>query len=159
MKNYPAPWSTLLKIVSVLATLLLLGLAFFPLTAALRAPGLFLGVRIFLLALLPGCALFTVRGYRITPEAILVQRLFWTTRLPRAGLQTAAFVPNAMRGSLRTCGIGGLFSFSGFFWSKTLRAYRAYVTDQSRTVILRYADRTVVVSPGQPENFVRELAL
>ena len=36
-------------------------------------------------------------------------------------------------------------------------SYRAYVTDLSKTVVLRYERRTAVVSPDQPEDFVREV--
>jgi len=108
------------------------------------------------LALVFGCALFTVRGYTITPDAILVRRLFWDTRLPRAGLQAAEFVPGVMCKSIRTWGNGGFFSFTGFYWTRTLRSYRAYVTDLRRTVVLRYERRTIVVSPDRPEDFIRE---
>ncbi len=111
------------------------------------------------LAILFGSALFTIRGYTITSDAILVQRLFWTTRLPRAGLQSAQFEPSAMRSSLRTFGNGGLFSFTGFFRNKGLGAYQAFVTDPNQTVVLRFSNRTVVVSPAAPEEFVRDISV
>jgi Bacterial PH domain len=66
-------------------------------------------------------------------------------------------VPKAMNKSLRTCGNGGGFSFTGWYWSKSLGFYRAFVTDLNRTVVLRFENRTVVVSPGEPEDFVGEL--
>jgi hypothetical protein len=61
-----------------------------------------------------------------------------------------------MRWSLR-CGNGGFYSITGFYWSKLLGLYRAFVTDMSRTVVLRYTRRTVVVSPASPEEFVHEV--
>jgi len=70
------------------------------------------------LVLVFGCALFTVGGYTITPDAILVQRLLWATRLPRAGLKSAEFVPKAMCRSLRTCGNGGFFHSPAFTGAK-----------------------------------------
>ena len=159
MKTYKAPWSRLLIVVSVLATLVCLGIAFgIPLIPASKHGGeTGMWLRWLLLALVIGCALFTVRGYTITPAAILVRRLFWTTRLPREGLQSATFEPGVMRRSLRTCGNGGFFSFTGWYWSKNLKSYRAFVTDLSRTVVLRYDRRTFVVSPDDPECFVRDL--
>jgi len=159
MKTYKAPWSKCLIVVSVLATLMCLGITFgIPFLPAPRHGGeVGMWLRWLPLALVFGCALFTVRGYTIAPDAILVHRLLWATRLPRAGLQSAEFVPNAMNRSLRTFGNGGFFSFTGFYWSKTLRSYRAYVTDLRRTVVLRFERRTVVVSPDSPEEFVREL--
>lgn len=157
MKTYKAPWSTSLIVVSVLSTLLCLGLTFVLFSAWRHSgtPGVWL--RWLPLALVFACALFTVRGYTIAPDAILVHRLLWATRLPRAGLKSAESVPGAMRKSIRTCGNGGFYSFTGFYWSKTLRSYRAYVTDLNRTVVLRYERRMVVVSPDSPEDFVREL--
>jgi len=159
MKTYKSPWSTSLIVVSALATLLCLvitfGVPFLPAPKHGGEVGMWL--RWLPLALMLGCALFTVRGFTITPDAILVHRLLWATRLPLAGLQSADFVPKAMCKSIRTCGNGGFFSFTGFYWSKTLRSYRAYVTDLRRTVVLRYERRTVVVSPDEPEEFVREI--
>jgi len=111
------------------------------------------------LAIVFGGALFTIRGYTITPEAILVHGLFWTTRLPLAELQSAQFKPDAMRWSIRTFGNGGLFSFSGCFRNRALGAYRALVTDPHRTVVLRFPTRTVVVSPSAPDEFIHDLGV
>ena len=104
------------------------------------------------------CALFAIRGYSITPDAILIHRPLWVTRLPRTGLESACFQPNAMRRSIRTFGNGGFFSFSGFYWNKGFGAYRAWVTDPSRTIVLRYRPkRTVLLSPAAPDQFLRDL--
>jgi hypothetical protein len=62
-----------------------------------------------------------------------------------------------MTKSLRTCGNGGAFSFTGWYWSKSLGFYRAFVTDLNRTVVLRFEKKTVVVSPGEPEDFAEAL--
>jgi hypothetical protein len=55
-------------------------------------------------------------------------------------------------------GNGGLFSFTGVFRSPKLGRYRAYVTDPARTVILRFAERIAVVSPEDPDAFVRDVS-
>jgi hypothetical protein len=158
MKTYKAPWSSLLIVMSVFATVLCLGITLATPFLATPKHGWEMWFRWLPLALMLGCGLFTVRGYTITSDAILVHRLLWSTRLPRTGLQSAEFMPGAMGKSIRTCGNGGFFSFSGFYWNKPLKSYRAYVTDQRRTVVLRYEGRTIVVSPGEPEDFVRELS-
>jgi hypothetical protein len=88
-----------------------------------------------------------------------VHRLLWSTALPRVGLESAQVELDAMRGSIRTFGNGGAFSFTGFYYNKRLRSYRAYVTAPRRTVILRYATHRVVLSPGAPEDFVSDLSL
>jgi hypothetical protein len=161
MKTYKAPWCKALVIVSVLATLLCLGIAFgTPLLPRAKHGGETGYWLAWLpLALVLVCPLFIVRGYTIVPDAILVRRLLWDTRLPRAGLRSAVADPLAMRKSIRTCGNGGFYSITGFYWNKTLRSYRAFVTDPRLAVVLRYEKRTVVVSPGEPEDFVRELGM
>lgn len=158
MKTYQAPWGKALRWSS--AGLVALAVAFFvgmswlpeatPAWAAWSA-------RFILPVILPACLPFVIRGHAITEDAILIRRLFWTTRLDRAGLVSAEAMPKAMSGSLRTCGNGGGFSFTGWYWSKRLGVFRAFVTDLNRTVVLRFGKRTVVVSPDAPEDFADEL--
>jgi hypothetical protein len=156
MKRYKAPWSTSLIVVTSAVTVLLLGIT---LGLAIYGRGILPWVGLLPLAILIGSVPFTVRGYTVTPDAILVHRLFWTTRLPLFGLRSAEFEPEAMRGSIRTFGNGGLFSITGFFRNEALGAYRAFVTDPHQTVVLHYAGRTVVVSPSSPEEFVHDIAI
>ncbi len=157
MKSYKAPWSKLLIGTSAFSSMLCLGIG---VVVTQRSNDALWWLAWLPLALAIGCALFTVRGYTITPDAILVHRLLWATDLPRVGLESARFLPNAMRRSIRTFGNRGFFSFSGFYWNKALGAYRAYVTDPARTVVLQYrSKRTVLLSPASPEDFVHDLGL
>lgn len=159
MKTYKAPWGKTLTIVSVLVTVLCGSASLLPWKLVfIDDGGPVLRLLLWLpVLLIPGCALFIVRGYTITPDEILIHRPFRVTRLPRMGLQSAAFEPNAMRGCIRTCGNGGFYSITGWYWSKSLRTCRAFVTDLNKTVVLRFRSRTVVVSPDDPEGFVSEL--
>ena len=161
MKHYEAPWSTSLIVMSVVTTVVCLGAtagAWLSL-AAKHAPGPLSCVSLLPLVILFVAALFTIRGYSITSELILVHRLLWDTKLPRIGLESARVEPKAMRGSIRTFGNGGAFSFTGFYYNKRLGSYRAYVTDPRRPVVLRYANRRIVLSPAAPDDFVHDLAL
>ena len=161
MKHYEAPWSTSLIVISVLTSMICLGVSSGAWWAAVSnhqaAPVRWVGL--LPLVILFGTALFTIRGYAITSDAILVDRLLWSTALPRLGLESAQVEPDAMRGSIRTFGNGGAFSFTGFYYNKRLGSYRAFVTDPRRAVVLRYATRRVVLSPAAPEDFVGDLAV
>jgi len=152
-KHYKANWGTPLIAVSSVVTALCLTIAFF----AFRKGGESVWLGGSLVALVLGCALFSIRRYSLTTDALMIHRLLWTTRLPLAGLQTAQFEPNAMRASLRTFGNGGFFSFTGFYRNTLWGSYRAFVTDFRHTVVLRYTDHTIVVSPATPETFVNAL--
>lgn len=158
MKIHQAPWGQPLKWISLLLVLLaagtVIGASFLPQGLPVWSVHL---SRWTLPVIVLACLPFMVIGYGITPDALLIRRLFWTTRLDRAGLKSAEVVPRAMNKSLRACGNGGVFSFTGWYWSKPLGFYWAFVTDQDRTVVLRFEKKTVLVSPGEPEDFVKEL--
>jgi hypothetical protein len=158
MKTYQAPWGGALVVISsLLVVFAIASVALWPLIPGYGARGLMLLAQWALPSVVLCCLPFMIRSYAITEDAILIQRLFWTTRLDRDGLKSAEVLPKAMNKSLRTCGNGGAFSFTGWYWSKSLGFYRAFVTDLNRTVVLRFRLRTVVVSPGDPEEFVAEL--
>lgn len=160
MKTFRAPWGKALVWLSVLSVAICVGIGLWscvqpvPQTVRLLVHPV---IPSLLLATILGAALFTIRGYAITPDAILIQRLLWTTRLPRTGLVSVTADPKAMCKCLRTCGNGGVFSFTGWYWSKRLGHFHAYVTDLNRCVVLRWEKRTAVLSPDDPEAFVREL--
>jgi hypothetical protein len=103
-------------------------------------------------------ALFVVTAYELEGGDLLVQRLFWRTRLSLGGLTQAGFDPAAMQRSLRLFGNGGLFSISGLFSNRTLGRYRAFVTDPRHAVVLRLRDRVLVLSPANPGAFLDALA-
>lgn len=106
------------------------------------------------LLILAGTFAGRVRGYTLTEKEIVVQRGFGETRLPLAGLRSVGGDAEAMSGSVRVFGNGGLFAITGRYWNRKLRWYRAYATDPSRAVVLRYADRTIVITPHDPQQFI-----
>ena len=70
-----------------------------------------------------------IRGYVVTDDMLLVQRLSWQSKMDLKELVSVRVDPEAMARSLRTLGVGGLFCFCGRFRNTKLGAYRAYATD------------------------------
>jgi len=163
MKYYRARWGVALHLISWLVLALCLAASLgggLGGVLHLNSPffgALTHGLWVLPLALAFACALFTVRGYVVTENTLFVKRLFWYTALPLDGLRSAQADPDAMRASLRTFGNGGFFSFSGYFWSRRLGAFRAYVTAPKRCVVLRFDQKTLVLSPEHPEDFAHAL--
>lgn len=152
--SYRAVWGRPLRWTSVLVSVLALGGAV-SLVANLSGSLRWLG-------LLPPvgfgvAALFCIRGYALDGSNLLIRRLLWTTRISLSGLESVESVPKAMSGSLRTCGNGGLYSFTGWYWNRRLGSYRAWVTELQNTVVLRVAGRTMVLSPDPVDAFVSAL--
>ncbi|MEY3895934.1 MAG: hypothetical protein RLZZ214_1454, partial [Verrucomicrobiota bacterium] len=104
MKIYQAPWGrSLIVVSSLLVVLSVANVVGLPLLMANVPRGIGILARWALPLIVLCCLPFMVRGYVITEDAIQIRRLFWTTRLDRAGLKSAAVVPKAMSKSLRTC--------------------------------------------------------
>lgn len=155
---FGAPWGKLLMGITGGCIVILVGI---PLIGVFSGPResewWWFAMVVFPLGLLFGSMFFMIRGYVVTSEAILVRRQGWVSRIPLARLVSAEVDPQAMRGSLRTCGNGGLFCFAGAYWNKRLGSYRAFATDPKRSVVLRFSDRVVVVTPERPVEFVAAL--
>lgn len=154
--EFRAPWSRSLKVASAFSVATL-GIVFcaglFSMYA--RAPAFVTVMLVTVPALVAAAALpFMVRGYVLTDDAILVNRLGWRTQLPLVGLKSVTGDVEAFRRSIRVFGNGGLFSFTGEFWSRRLGRYRALATDPDRAVVLRWPDRTIVITPHDPQHFI-----
>jgi hypothetical protein len=153
MTRFSAPWGRGLKWTSALSTLMCIALAAY---ALLRLSPPFLQTTLLWtltpLLLVPlGALLFVVRGYTVHPSEL------WDTRIPLEGLLSAQIMPEAMRGSIRTCGNGGLYSFTGWYWNPRIGHYRAFVNDAAQPVLLRWEKKAVLLSCADPEAFVAEV--
>ncbi|ABW25141.1 PH domain-containing protein [Acaryochloris marina] len=156
--NYPAPWGVSLKAISGGITLLLIGIAVIGLLTGPKSNWIWiLSMVVIPLGIVFITALFTVRGYALTPDTLFVKRLVWNTEIPLQGLQSIEADSNAMEGSIKTMGNGGLFSFSGSFRNKRLGAYRALATDMRRCVVLKFDQKVIVITPDHPKDFVDQV--
>lgn len=151
--QFSAPWSTVVKVLSVVVTVLLVGISagaswrFGPTLWSAMLPVVILG----------GAALFTIRGFEIAGSEILVQRLLWRTRIDLAGVERIWASDSAMKKSWRVFGNGGLYSISGLYRNRRLGSYRAFAVDPKHAVVLEWADHRAVVTPGRPRDFVEAL--
>jgi hypothetical protein len=108
-------------------------------------------------ALLVGSLFFMVTGYAVEGSELYVKRLLWSTRISLRSLNRAWIEPAVCKGSIRVFGNGGLFSFTGLFYSKRLGRYRLFATDISHSVVLILPSRVVVITPAEPEAFIEHV--
>ncbi|HEX3126953.1 MAG TPA: PH domain-containing protein [Thermoanaerobaculia bacterium] len=160
--SFGAPWSTLLKIMTAFAVAILaiVGFVFvteFPREVAAEIPFYFAMLAVSGAFL--GSAFFVVRGYELEPNVLLVRRLLWSTKIPLDNLTNAWADETAMKGSLRLFGNGGLFVFAGLFTNRKLGRYRAFATQPRNSVVLKFTNRTVVVTPDRPVEFLQALSM
>lgn len=156
-----AAWSTSLKVVSLLGTIMLCGVSYAAYRSIPTSAGFTrqFGLTVALIPLIVLLASFLsiVRGYTVEFSELSVKRLLTTTRIPLMGLTHLWADTTVCKGSVRVFGNGGLFSFSGWFYSRRLGRYRLFATDFRNAVVLQFSDRAVVVSPEVPQAFIDHL--
>jgi hypothetical protein len=155
--HYPARIGKMIVITSATATLLCLGIAalmYFKVAA--EVPG---GQWIALpLIALPVLSLpFLVRGYRVDGSTLWVERLLHANPIDLRGLRSVELRPKAFAGAIRTFGNGGLFSFTGRYWSRELGSVRAYAMDTGAALLLRWDDHKVLLTPTDPKALAERL--
>lgn len=155
LAEFAAPWGRSVRRVTALTCSLMAVIALIGLLGWQSGD---LAWRIGMVILPIGIALgalpWVVRGYRLTPRTLEVKRLGWRTVIGLTGLQAVTGDAEALRGAWRLFGNGGLYAISGVFWSRRLGRFRVWATDPARAVVLRFADRTVVISPDDPVKFI-----
>lgn len=149
---------------SALGTVVLLGEAALMLALSAHLPqpvaAIFGLVGVSLVALFGVIALLAIRGYRLEPGVLRVDRPLWSTSHSLAGLSSAARDPDALRFTFWGFGNNGFFALNGWRRVEPYGWCRVLATDPANAVVLRAAGATYIVTPDRPDEFVqRALAL
>jgi hypothetical protein len=161
MRRFGAPWDRQL----LTSTIALLGVIAFTAIAgvsgALKANlrGIAWAVTVFSAAVAVGAWAFAPRGFAIDKGRLRILRNGWpSTEIPLETVRAVALLePDALRGSLKLLGMGGLFGYYGLFRSPTLGSYRLHATRGGGLVLVRSEARTLVLTPEPPDAFVEAL--
>lgn len=147
-QRFSAPWSTRLSVLTSVASAVILGSAYGLFDSGAWAGAQALG------ALWLACLAGHVRGYSVEGQRLRIDRLAYGHVIDLSTLQSATVAPGLFRGALRV-GNGGLFSFSGWFLSRSHGWFRAVATDsRERCVLLTFESGRWAVSPDDPRGFV-----
>ena len=159
--TFNAPWSRSVKLTTVCTSIVLIGIGLFGIVVGQYIKTLwflwFISIVIQPFAILIIIFFYMIRGYVITENTLLIKRLFWNTKLDLACLLSVVVDPEAMSGSKRTIGNGGVFAITGLYWNKKNGSFRAFATNLKLTVILKFINQTIIVSPDKPEEFAAKL--
>lgn len=161
--SFSAPWGRKVILLTILTSSLLLVLPAvqFIILRASHARAMSIWVLLTMLvvppAVLLGCAFFMIRGYTLDAGRLITRRLLWSNTMDLGDLEAVYHDPVATNSSRKIWGNDGLFAMSGLFQNETLGRYRALVTDPKRAVVLKFPNRTVVVTPDDPGKFIREI--
>lgn len=157
--TFRAPWSRQLILVSAIMTVICLttGILLHKQIYPFASAGVF-SIILLLSVILPFLAIpFSITGYTLQKDKLLIHRLGWNTTIDLDSLEHAEYDEKATNDSFRLCGNGGLYSFTGWFTSTRLGKYRGFFTDTQKTVVLTFPNRKIVISPEDPHRFVEQI--
>ena len=96
-----------------------------------------------------------IRNYVLSENRLIVERFGSDTKFALGSLETVWEDPTAMNG-IYVMTNGGLFAFSGKNCrNKKLGVFEAYATHKKRSVVLRFPNHILVVTPEDPTAFVK----
>ncbi|HTO69853.1 MAG TPA: PH domain-containing protein [Myxococcota bacterium] len=156
--EFAAPRSFRVKATTWLGTVVLLSEAALMLALTRFVPPalgpLFRALAVLMLAGFAGAALVAVRGYRLADGELVVERPLWSTRYSLAGLDRVARDPQALRPTVFGFGNHGFFAVNSWRRIAPYGWCRVLATDGANAVVLHTAERTLVVTPDRPDEFV-----
>lgn len=95
--------------------------------------------------------------YEVSDESVRVVRgwPFRNIAIPKAEIRDVRPVVLTWR-TIRTCGVGGLFSTGGWFWSRELGHFLVAMTNGHKLVLISNGGK-FVISPGNPDEFISDV--
>ena len=159
---YKATWGILLKIISIISTILLISLPIFSLFYQPDKGNIYLWyitMIVLPLSLIIIALPFIVLGYSVKGNKLLIHRLGWGNSFDLTNLTTATKQPKVMRRAIRIFGNGGLYSFTGKYREKNIGEYSAYITNFSNCIILEFSNnKKIAISPENGTKFLNKIS-
>jgi hypothetical protein len=96
-----------------------------------------------------------VRGFGLTKNQLIVKRPLWNNTF-KLDPGAKAYQKKLSSITIRTFGNGGAFSGSGYFWNKEIGKFRAFITDPSDGVWIETPEKTLLITPDNPDEFLKK---
>jgi hypothetical protein len=104
-----------------------------------------------------GSTTFRIKSYQIESGNLVIHFGMGKKLFPLNRLTEARIEQNPFSGARRVMGIGGLWCMYGSFSSERLGDFTAYASGTSQGVLLTWPDKKVLVTPDEPERFIKAL--
>jgi hypothetical protein len=155
---YKASWDKSVKIITIGVTILFLAILSMPLIKKDEnlAGQFFLGAMIILTYV--GVYLFRPVNYKLTSDKLTVHRPFSDVSIDRSLIESVSLLEKgALKFTIRTFGVGGLFGNYGRFYNTHFGKMTWYATRMDRAVLVKTIDgKKIVVTPDDANGFVSQ---
>jgi Bacterial PH domain len=119
----------------------------------------FIGVTLLLWVIFAYCVLFWVKGYTITGEHLIINRVWKDKTILLQDLKSAESITKSDMGLvLRYLGNGGVFGYTGFFSNKQYGRMEWFVTSQEKLIVIELHNQKIIcISPDDTADFIKTL--
>ncbi|HLP49953.1 MAG TPA: PH domain-containing protein [Chitinophagales bacterium] len=94
-------------------------------------------------------------GYTVTADAVIIHRpLSKVTILKSQITEVSQPTEGDMKWTIRTFGVGGLFGYFGKFTNTAIGGMTWYATRRENYVLLRLANKRIILTPDEPKQFI-----
>ena len=119
-----------------------------------------IGLILFNLIMLPtmlACEGLAPQRLEIGESQIVVLRRYKSVVINRDEIKSVEQLPaNAMRGAIRTGGVGGLFGYYGKFYTRSIGSFSLYATGSENLFLIRKWNGTnIVISCAEPDKIIK----
>ena len=103
------------------------------------------------------CEGYAPQRLEIGADRIVVLRRYKSVTIHLDEIQSVERLPeNALRGAIRTGGVGGLFGFYGKFYTRKIGSFSLYATGSENLFLIRKWDGTnIVISCSEPDKIIK----
>jgi hypothetical protein len=155
---YKASWDKPVKIITIGVTVLFLAVLAMPLFEKDDnvVGQFFLGVMIVLIYV--GVYLFRPINYELTSDKLTIHRPFSDVNIDRNLIEGVLLLErSALKFTIRTFGVGGLFGNYGKFYNTHFGKMTWYATRMDRAVLVKTTDgKKIIVTPDDADGFVSQ---
>jgi len=115
-----------------------------------------IGLILFNIIMLPtmlACEGLAPQRLEIGESQIVILRRYKSVVINREEIKSVEKLPaNAMRGAIRTGGVGGLFGYYGNYYSRSIGSFKLYATGSENLFLIRkWNGKSVVISCAEPD--------
>ena len=156
----PFVWDRTLWVTTFLFFILWVGVSGYMLYAIFAQPEAakeyIFSLIVFNLIMLPtmlACEGLAPQRLEIGENQIVILRRYKSVVINRDEIRSVEPLPkSAMRGAIRTGGVGGLFGYYGNYYSRSIGSFKLYATSSTNLFLIRKWDgKSVVISCAEPD--------
>ena len=106
-----------------------------------------------MLPMILACEGYAPQRLEIWESQIVVLRRYKSIVITRDEIKSVERLPaNALRGAIRTAGVGGLFGYYGSYYSRSIGPFKLYATSFDNLFLIRKWDgKSIVLSCAEPD--------